>query len=56
MITLACSLGNADQLWYMLSYGNQEVETIGSRLRSLLTAWEEISLGGSFNAQAQFYY
>ena len=25
MITLACSLGNADQLWYMLSYGNQEV-------------------------------
>ena len=25
MITLACSLGNADQLRYMLSYGNQEV-------------------------------
>lgn len=23
MIILACSIGNADQLWYMLSYGNQ---------------------------------
>ena len=25
MITLACSIGKADQLWCMLSYGNQEV-------------------------------